>query len=395
MWTALATSASSVHASNRQPVAFVTEQRQLPRVRVVPTTVKHSSWSVGDDWSSLSNESPDNTIPDSNDLFNVDLASKVANQMTESSTISLSSEDVWTNDVVDKIYTSLTSADPPMYDTGFETFTQTIEDEMGKEIALLIRCNERPEQMLIAEGRALPPLTDEDKNDPLQLVQINNDGVFEATDFFKHAVSLMFREHATPGIREPDLSLDAAGVANWMMKSLGTEPSIGKHDRRVVATISQFGAYGSGRLTEENFQQLYLNAVVGDQAKRIQSIDQLKFRQAFIHDVWRDLRYHGIMSPVEEKRQLLEAEMQTKLLGATGTAMEANVKGSQSELVMDECEILEWDDRFEASVSGNKEGKGADWRKSSHEIVELASDGKTPLWLRDGDFGKCCRSSTP
>jgi hypothetical protein len=49
--------------------------------------------------------------------------------------------------------------------------------------------------------------------------------------------------------------------------------------------------------------------------------------------------------------------------------------------VMNDCEMLEWDDRFEPSVNGNKKGNGADWRRSSHglvELVELASGWKNP-----------------
>jgi hypothetical protein len=34
----------------------------------------------------------------------------------------------------------------------------SMEDHMGGEIAMLVRCNESPDEMLIAEGRALAPL---------------------------------------------------------------------------------------------------------------------------------------------------------------------------------------------------------------------------------------------
>ena len=52
---------------------------------------------------------------------------------------------------------------------------------------------------------------------------------------------------------------------------------------------------------------------------------------------------------------------------------------------MDECEI------FESSIPDGwyKDEKTGTWQqhgKSSHEKVALADDGKTPLWLQDGDY---------
>ncbi len=60
---------------------------------------------------------------------------------------------------------------------------------------------------------------------------------------------------------------------------------------------------------------------------------------------------------------------------------------------MDECEIVEWLEDSKASSFTTRTTESIDngdnrRKKSSHEIVELASDNKTPLRMRDGDFGK-------
>jgi hypothetical protein len=59
--------------------------------------------------------------------------------------------------------------------------------------------------------------------------------------------------------------------------------------------------------------------------------------------------------------------------------------------LMDECEILDWDHRFqkpkELSQSGSSR-REASGNRSSHKQVEMASDNKTPLYVRDGQFGK-------
>ena len=54
-------------------------------------------------------------------------------------------------------------------------------------------------------------------------------------------------------------------------------------------------------------------------------------------------------------------------------------------LFMDECEIVDStipDGWYKDESTGTWQRHG----KSSHEKVELAKDGKTPLWLQDGDY---------
>jgi hypothetical protein len=128
------------------------------------------------------------------------------------------------------IHNSFSTLDPPLYDTGFESYTTTVNyiDDMGNEIARLVRCTERPGELLVESGRALPPLTNDEKNNPLQLVKILKDG-FQSTYFLKQSVSKIFRQHATNDLDKKELVLNRGGVANWMTQALRTE----KHEGNV------------------------------------------------------------------------------------------------------------------------------------------------------------------
>lgn len=57
---------------------------------------------------------------------------------------------------------------------------------------------------------------------------------------------------------------------------------------------------------------------------------------------------------------------------------------SSDDMFMDECEL------FDGYEDGLFE-KGGDTKrgKSSHELVEMTSDGVTPKRIRDGEFGTC------
>lgn len=65
---------------------------------------------------------------------------------------------------------------------------------------------------------------------------------------------------------------------------------------------------------------------------------------------------------------------------------------SGEEIVFDECELLDdYEDRLSIS-SGGVYGVQKN-KKSSHELVEMARDGKTPKRIRDGEFGECLHHS--
>jgi hypothetical protein len=352
--------------------------------------VTQDPWSISDDWSTLSSEYPENTDFDPNTLSNQDLAFNTARELEAAGTATLSEEDLWISDVVDEIHNYYaTLDDPPLYDTAIDknkevTKTESIDD-MGDEIAMLIRCNERPEDMLIAEGRALPPLTDAEKNDVSQLVVLTEPSNCDATDFLRASVSKMFQQHATPDKTDGVLSLDRAGVAKWMTQSLRSERPVSAHEKCVLQTISDFSSYGSGRLVEEDLQSLYLTTIVGDISKvgaaTISPARHFQLRKPFIDAVWRDIRNHYIISPVEQERKQLAEEIHAK----NGVTAASSV-GESVDTIMDECEILDWDYRPEEddALSPRRQASG---KKSSSKTIELAKDKKTPLYVRDGEFG--------
>ena len=225
---------------------------------------------------------------------------------------------------------------------------------MDQEIAMLVRCNEHPEELLIYEGRALAPLTDKESNDPFQLVEQQQQqatttttnpttnyfrqleqqpakdddettaatktnpttNYFRMTPFLKESVSIMFHKHAISDPSDGVLSLDRKGVAKWMTKCLKSEEKIpvSAHDNRVLETISKFGKYGSGRLLQADFEQLYYTTIVGDTTKvnsgQVSPSRHFELRKPFLDAVWRDIRSHGILSPIEKERELLVMKIQ-------------------------------------------------------------------------------------
>ena len=209
----------------------------------------------------------------------------------------MSEEDAWIDNIIDEIHNEFSTLDGPLYDTSFDEPIISVEDailgKMDGEIAMLVRCNERPDALLIEEGRALAPLTNDERNDIAQLLDWTEES-FQATDFLRQAVSKMFHEHAVPSAHDGILSMNRASIAAWMTKSLQAEEKgrVSQHDRRVLQTMSDFSEYGSGRLVEENFQNLYLKCLVGDTSKlSSESVQRhLKWRQDFRDAVWRDIR---------------------------------------------------------------------------------------------------------
>jgi len=309
----------------------------------------------------------------------------------------MSEEDIWVQNAVDEIHNSYSTVDDvSLYDTSFDEpdLDRNIEDStrsnMDDEIAMLVRCNESPNSLLIEEGRAFSPLTKEEKDDVSQLVVWNEDDTFEATDFLLHAVETMFRDHAIPSIKDGILSMDRACVASWMTKALGDEEegSVSQHDRRVLKTLSKFSKYGSGRMIEENLQTLYFRYIVGDKSKvsSLSAKRHLELRANFIDAVWRDIRAHGILSPVEEERMLLVENLNIRDSELTSNSHSWYGDENSEHEFVDECEILDWG----YSTPEDEESHGQNGKNykhaSSHKQVEMANDNKTPLRIRDGDF---------
>ena len=124
------------------------------------------------------------------------------------------------------------------------------------------------------------------------------------------------------------------------------------------------------------------------------SLRHLELRKPFLDAVWRDIRSHGILSPVEEERELLVKEIKkTSEENATNNHQYHQGPTTPNDditatTIMDECEILDWDFNDQRlTEEGHADKRQARRSKSSHKGVELASDKKTPLWMRDGKFG--------
>ena len=309
--------------------------------------MEQQDWGVDDNWSTLSDDSPDTE----HSLFalNQDPVLEVAKSMElhleeqqqqqqqqEASTSSCnccssSTEEDLIHDVIDGIHSPILNPnEPALYDTqkSFEEYSQTIhfEDELGTEIGLLVRCNESPDDLLVMEGRALPALTKEDQYSPLHLLrkveEIEDEvdevdepsldtnhaivGGYKPTDYFYNAVSTMFHQHSsvsasTSTTDEKDVVMNSEGIASWMTQSLGG-PKVGMFDKRVGAVLSRYATHGSGVLTVRQFIHLYMDAAVVDinvvEKRRIKKLMQkVKLELPTMESVWRDLQNHGFESP--------------------------------------------------------------------------------------------------
>jgi ferredoxin len=333
----------------------------------------HSSWSIEDNWSSLSEKDSQETLPESGAYIDriVDLDVIENDESTP--------EEKWIHDSLDAIQDSAFDSDDlffPIYDTFGDKHMITTEDSMGREIAMLVRCNESPQDMLIAEGRALSPISETELNDPSQLVVVQNidNNDWKMTEFFHHAIDVMFSKHANP-----EGLMRAAEVASWMSTSLKTR--VNANDKRVFGTITRFGEYGTGTLSKAGFQQIYTTAmnVVLQGSKSKPIITRYGIKEHYtIENIWRDIRNHDILSPVEVARKFKELELQKNFKGK---------KESQSHQdVLDECEILDLGNTFATTTHQTSWSDVKDREYSSHELVDMAQDGQTPLYVRDGEF---------
>ena len=261
-----------------------------------------SSWSVsGDNWGSISDTSSVTTVQENISEFTNEMMTD--DDVSSQIILEIPEEDNWIQDdvdeMIDEIHNSYSTLDVNMYDTSLDEpskvnnrIQESTENAMDDEIAMLIRCNEQPTSLLIEEGRAIAPLTKEEKDDVSQLVVLNID-TCEATKFLKDAVSKMFNEHAIHSVVDGVLGMDRTCIASWMTKSLREEEKykVSPHDKRVLKTLSDFSTYRSGRLVEIDLQRLYLSCIVGD-IPDLSSVPKrhLEFRESFRDVVWRDIR---------------------------------------------------------------------------------------------------------
>ena len=326
-------------------------------------------------------------------------ADGVSPDEASAATSTASPEDYLIAEAIETIQNSIDPSDPPLYDSpsSFADYQKSDDaaERAAAEIGMLIRCNDRPTELLVSEGRALPELTEEERYDWQQMVRgvTEEDDVdgsrYKTTDFFDLAVMQMFHEHATVVNTNDDKKemtvMDADGVASWLTKSLGDESygTIGRHAKEVGTIIARFGSYGTGFLTEGEFHQLYVDAIVSAvdvEQKRVakKKAGSGKMTEVTVASVWRDLRNHGILPPAEVEWQRKKAELDAEYSNASENANGAT-SSSASSTIYDECEILEWGSEGDADSPAL-----ASLRRASHESIEMCSDGKTPKRIRDG-----------
>ena len=215
-------------------------------------------------------------------------------------------------DMISNNYLDYADHDLQLYDT-VSSLTALQNDRQEDEIAHMIRCNQSPRQLLLSQGRALPELTDEIKYsaDFLLEQRQSNEQVSDdmpvlplkpkMTSFFKNAVKEIFDEHSIE-IKEEQMIesiswetgsqngqaiskvdnlhvsrtkekkvvslqvMHREDISKWMTKCLNNPfeqrqdiMHVGPYDKSVTAILSRYSQnHGSGRLTFDEFQGLYL-----------------------------------------------------------------------------------------------------------------------------------------
>jgi len=458
-----------------------------------------SSWGVGDDWSSLSNNpaatSPNTFVSSSPGYDAMEEAARILeeqndimsewgaetsdsddasspNKSDSSSTYIKDSVDGFVEDAIEIIASNMDYNEPEgvqLYDTKSSissppTKNSSADSKLGQsnefdedEMAFMIRCNQSPEQFLISQGRALPELTEEMKYSPkflLQQASAVDDSEEKgdlplqpkATPFLKEAVQKIFDTYAVEVEElhtcryveeEGKISrrvLDREALAKWMTTCISSpltdsrkSYSIGPHDQSISAILGRYSqSHGSGRLTLEEFQALYLEVAwagyIRDIIQKTEIVGQdcrpannqppspnmgvimqgrknteKILKQASLALVWRDLEAHEIFSPAEEERIELLLEMER----LQSTIAKETTPNKHSQMLMDECVLFEdYEERLSHQISYSDDndndmlGVERSWdflkdrkrEKSSHELVEMTMDGTTPKRIRDGQF---------
>jgi len=355
VWTG-GTSHQSVDAFLHHPF-YYHQRQQRPKLNNAHFSKKE--WGIGDDWSKLSEEvehvffePPSSSTGDGNP-------------------VAIDQGDLFLDDVIDSIHININAGDVGLYDfklidEEFEKYvaSEHFFDEAAKEIGMLVRCNEEPVKLLVETGKALEPLTDEERYDGSVLMDVETN---TPSQFFNDSIAVIFQEHTVVH----DQCLDDVGVARWMTKCLNEK--VTKFDKRVRLVLTKYSTFGTGVLTLENFKRIYFDAAKTKSMRK----------QPNIQSVWRDFDAHQILSPNAVAHKFKQAEIEHKLEAAKQKA-EYYATSTEAD-VLDECEILDW--KHEAQISKRTIlEKDVLRNKSSHEKLDLASDNATPLRMRDGDF---------
>jgi ferredoxin len=398
------------------------------------------SWGVADNWQAKWDG--DQHAMEASDVYHQDPLSRMALEMEQQQQQGNggawekeSEEDKWLHAAVDQILLQddekAVLSEIPLdqrkyeddYDDKMTTTTSSstsnglrvekFMDEMGQEIAMLVRCNQAPHEMLIEQGRALAPLTAAARHDVSQLVkyiktdETENDATWQPTQFLRRAIQEVFHRHArqmaegtTSSSKDIDDDSDSNGQL-WIMDERGvsewieqcTQEPCARFDPRVRKTISTYGVYGKGYLRDEDLLRLYMETLLGDGKKQAYDnadMQRLLARRTVEREaVWRDLENHGFAPPVEQEQNRQLQEIQQR----HGLDDSPSAKNTNQQAFMDECEIVD-----ESLESWLQDAKGQWQRKgtSSHEHVEMvqalddngdeANKKAVPLRMKDGEF---------
>jgi len=345
------------------------------------TSLHQHSWGVVDDWNGLSSDIDDNVrISDSSYLEFEAFSKNLGKEMSEEEKQLAGNIDIIHKNVLKDEYSDRSYfIDTVSNDKSNKNQILPEENEMD-EIIKLVRCNQSPDDILIREGRALKPLNDAERLDLSQLATplsmntaetktkpkfIVNNKHFQSTEFFDNSISQIFSTYAIMNDKY-EYILDASALSAWL--SVCFNEHVGKYNKDILFLISKYGTYGSGYLIKNEFHQLYLEAL--QRALNESRLDQVSKTASAL---WNDFYSHGIISPSEAMHCSLETAMMEKM---SQIIDEKNGQHSFHDLdIMDECEILDWGEDGQEGVM-----------PSSHELVELASDNKTPKRIREGKF---------
>ena len=243
--------------------------------------------------------------------------------------------------------------------------SESFADNAAKEISLLIRCNEEPEALHIESGRALQSLSHSERYHRNFLIDENTGN---PTEFFYIGVQTMFNRYAHFDNHKSNglMVMDASNIAKWMSTCL--DEKVTKFDSRVYSILTKFSVFGSGYLSIENFQCLYLDAIMNKSKNKKNGPN--------ITDVWRDFYAHDIVSPIEAEHNEFNEKIRHDLRSSSSRSADIS---SRDDLFFDECEIISWNNTPEKQSYSS--------RTSSYKKVDLALvDGKTPIHVKDGDF---------
>jgi hypothetical protein len=309
-----------------------------------------SGWGTADNWDALSRTNKPSVTSEMLETDYLAIQAMIMENfgMNDEEQQLESEDDQWIRETIENFAVDSDVLDhtlPSLLSSQEKTTIQQEERE-STEITRLIRCNESPQSLLLAAGRAIPQLTEDQRTDIRQLLNP------EPTIFLEQSVRTMFLRHARPIINgEIVRVMEGAQIAHWMEVCLQGE-TVSAFDSRVRSVLGKFGQ--SGAIYEDGFQRLYADAA-----------------RTNPDAVWRDLRAHEIVSPAELGHSIQLQELASTLPDPVTLS---------STVSLDECALLEDGMEVEES-STDRHGKG------SHEKVELVPNTKVPLWIKDGEFG--------